>query len=88
MADRARGVVLRRGAVPGPRAAELVGCPLLGTLPALGRSRSLLDPGRPPRAVARVARGILRGLVEPAGRHGRDRTAVAAGATELLGMLP
>ncbi len=72
LADRPRGVVLRRGEVAGPRAAEVVGCPLLGTLPALGRGRPSLDPWRPPRAAARVATGIRRGLAEPVGRHDRD----------------
>jgi hypothetical protein len=62
LSDRPRGVVLRRGEVAGPRAAEVVGCPLLGTLPPLGRARPPLDPWRPPRAAARVATGILRGV--------------------------
>lgn len=56
------GLVARRGPVTGRDAAALVGCPLLGELPALGSTRVALDPGRPPRAVARVAAGVLRGL--------------------------
>lgn len=70
LADRPRGVVLRGRGVAGRRAAEAIGCPHLGTLPPLGRARVPLDAGRPPRAEARVAIGILRGLDERVGRHG------------------
>jgi MinD superfamily P-loop ATPase len=55
------GMVIRRDCVPGPEAAALVGCPLLGELPGL-RSPWALDAARLPRAHARVASGVLRGL--------------------------
>jgi hypothetical protein len=58
------GLVTRRGAVAAREAAELVGCPLLGELPSLSGSRFDPAPGRPPRAAARVAAGVLAGLVE------------------------
>ena len=60
--DVARGLVVRRSSVPGPDAAALVGCPLLGALPPLDRSPFELDPYRLPRAFARVAGGVLHGL--------------------------
>lgn len=56
------GLVARRGEVPARDAAGLVGCPLLGELPALGHSRAELRPERLPRAAARVAAGVLGGL--------------------------
>jgi hypothetical protein len=59
------GLVVRRGEVSADDAATLVGCPLLGELPALGGSRLELRPDRLPRAIARVAAGVLGGL----GRH-------------------
>ncbi|MFN2560734.1 MAG: pilus assembly protein FlpE [Jatrophihabitans sp.] len=55
------GVVVRRGEVDAGQAAQIVGCPLLGALPALRSSPFELDPGRLPRAAARVATGLLRG---------------------------
>jgi MinD superfamily P-loop ATPase len=60
--DVTAGLVVRRGEVPAAEVAALVGRPLLGELPALGASRASLTAGRPPRAVLRVATGILRGL--------------------------
>lgn len=57
----AAGVVVRRGDVPPRQAAELVGRPLLGELPALGIGRFQLRADRPPRALARVAAGVLSG---------------------------
>jgi hypothetical protein len=60
------GLVARRGEVAAREAAALVGCPLLGELPALGSSRSELRPHRLPRVPARVAAGVLGGLL-PAG---------------------
>jgi septum site-determining protein MinD len=65
------GVVVRRGEVDPRDAAELVGCPLLGTLPALDGSPFDLDPYRLPKAAARVAAGVLRGMV--ASPVGADR---------------
>jgi hypothetical protein len=56
------GLVLRRGEVPARDAAALVGCPLVGELPPLGRARTVLDPSRLPRSLARVAAGLLAGL--------------------------
>jgi Mrp family chromosome partitioning ATPase len=56
------GVVVRRGAVPARDAAELVGCRLLGELPALSGTPIDLDPDRLPRSAARVATGVLRGM--------------------------
>jgi secretion/DNA translocation related CpaE-like protein len=55
------GMVIRRDCVAGADAAALVGCPLLGELPA-NRSPWALDPARLPRAHARVASGVLHGL--------------------------
>ncbi len=64
------GLVARRGEVAAPYAAALVGCPLLGGLPALGGSRWVLHPHRLPRVAARVAAGVLGGLGQEAvGRH-------------------
>jgi MinD-like ATPase involved in chromosome partitioning or flagellar assembly len=60
--ELAAGVVVRRGAVPARQAAELVGRPLLGELPALGGAGIELRADRPPRAAARVAAGVLAGL--------------------------
>lgn len=56
------GVIVRRGEVDARDAAELVGCPLLGELPAMTGAALDLDPGRLPRAAVRVAAGVLRGL--------------------------
>jgi hypothetical protein len=56
------GVVVRRGDVKPRRAAEIVGCPLLGKLPTLRASPFELDPDRLPRAASRVAAGLLRGI--------------------------
>ena len=74
------GVVVRRGEVAAREAAALVGYPLLGEVPALGGSRVELDPGRLPRALTRVARGILAGLAAPAGQHLAPPRAGAYGA--------
>jgi secretion/DNA translocation related CpaE-like protein len=67
--DIPRGMVIRRNCVSGADAATLVGCSLLGELPAL-RSLWTLDAARPPRTHVRVAAGVLRGLgaarLEPA----------------------
>jgi hypothetical protein len=57
------GVVVRRGEVPSADAAELVGRPLLGELPALTGAQPPLDPLRLPRAAMRVASGVLDGLL-------------------------
>ncbi len=56
------GLVVRRGALAGERAAELVGAPLLGTLPALRRPLPDVDFERLPRGTAKVAAGVLGGL--------------------------
>ena len=63
------GLVARRGEVATQDAAALVGCPLLGELPALSSSRAELHPQRLPRAPARVAAGVLSGLRSADGRH-------------------
>lgn len=68
------GLVARRGQVPAADAAELVGCPLLGELPALAGSRVELHPYRLPRSAARVAAGVLSGV----GGAGAGRRAVPA----------
>jgi MinD-like ATPase involved in chromosome partitioning or flagellar assembly len=71
------GLVVRRGEVTATAAADLVGCRLLGELSALDGSRLDLHPHRLPRAAARVAAGVLRGLDPvPVGRH----TSVAGAA--------
>ena len=73
------GVVVRRGEVGGVEASRVVGCRLLGTLPRLPRRRRPLDPHRLPGPTARVAAGVLSGLVGPAtGRRGRHALAVPA----------
>jgi MinD-like ATPase involved in chromosome partitioning or flagellar assembly len=56
------GMVMRRGALPGERAADLVGAPLLGTLPPVSRPLPELDFDRLPRGAAKVAAGVLGGL--------------------------
>lgn len=64
------GLVVRRGAIGGREAAELIGRPLLGELPSLGAAGFPgVDAGRLPRSHTRVAAGILRGLATP--RHAR-----------------
>ena len=60
-----RGLVCRRGEVAATDAARLVGLPLLGELPSLGRDRPVLNPHRMPSATSRVAAGVLRGLRAP-----------------------
>jgi sulfur transfer complex TusBCD TusB component (DsrH family) len=55
------GVVLRRGDIGARDAAEIVGRPLLGTLPPLRSAPLELNADRLPRAAARVATGLLRG---------------------------
>jgi hypothetical protein len=55
------GVVVRRGEIDARQAAQIVGCPLLGELPALRSSPFELDPDRLPKAAVRVAAGLLRG---------------------------
>lgn len=61
------GLVVRRGEVPGSHAAELVGVPLVGELPAAS-GRLTLDHRRLPRAARRVAAGVLAGVGGPADR--------------------
>jgi MinD-like ATPase involved in chromosome partitioning or flagellar assembly len=56
------GLICRRGEVAAVDAARLVGVPLLGELPPLGRNRMVLNSHRLPSAAARVAAGVLRGL--------------------------
>jgi hypothetical protein len=56
------GVVVRQGEVTGPAAADVVGAPLLGMLPALRPGAFVLDPERLPRRATLVARGVLAGL--------------------------
>jgi hypothetical protein len=60
--DVPRGLVVRRGPVAVESAAELIGAPLIGQLPPLSASQAPVDPDRLPRALARVAAGILAGL--------------------------
>lgn len=62
------GLVLRRGEVGPSEAARVVGRPVLGSLPPLPHAGRRLDPGRLPRASARVAAGVLAGLARPT-RH-------------------
>jgi len=59
--DVPRALVVRRGRVSAAQAAELIGIPLLGELPAAG-APGALDPDRLPRAAARLAAGVLDGL--------------------------
>ena len=59
------GVVLRRSRVSAAAAADVVGAPLLGELPSVAAA---VDAGRVPRAVGRLADGLLAGLAAPAAR--------------------
>jgi secretion/DNA translocation related CpaE-like protein len=56
------GLVLRRGPVAAAAAAQLIGAPLLGELPAIRAGGAALDPDRLPRAAERLASGVLLGL--------------------------
>jgi hypothetical protein len=55
------GVLVRRGAVHPESCAQLLGVPLLGSLPPL-HSGAPIDPHRLPRTTARVAAGLFAGL--------------------------
>jgi hypothetical protein len=55
------GVLLRPGDVPREEAALLLGRPVIGAVPTPARSVELAA-GRPPRALLRVASGVLDGL--------------------------
>jgi hypothetical protein len=58
------GLVLRRGLVGAAEAGRLVGVPLMGLVPRLrAPGDQLLNPRRPPVGLARVAAGILDGLM-------------------------
>jgi hypothetical protein len=61
------GVVVRRGEVPPDEASALVGAALLGVLPPMRASAADVDPRRLPRAAARVATGVLAGLLAETG---------------------
>lgn len=56
------GLVLRRGPVAAATAADLIGAPLLGELPAVRPSNLPLNGNRLPRAAERIASGLLLGL--------------------------
>jgi MinD-like ATPase involved in chromosome partitioning or flagellar assembly len=56
------GLVCRRGEVASADAARLVGVPLLGELPRMGRPRMVLNSHHLPSGAGRVAAGVLRGL--------------------------
>lgn len=56
------GLVVRRGGLRPRQAAALVGAPLVGVLPSLRGRSPTLDALHLPRAVSRVARGVLVGL--------------------------
>ena len=72
--DVAVGLVVRRGEVPLRESVALVGAPLLGVLPRFGGD---LASGRVPRAMTRLASGLLDGLA--AGGAARLRSVGAAG---------
>lgn len=59
LAGIAVGLLMRRGEVPLAEAVALVGAPLLGVLPRFGGP---LASGRVPRAMTRLAAGLLDGL--------------------------
>jgi secretion/DNA translocation related CpaE-like protein len=62
------GIVVRRGDLAAGEIARMVSAPLLGTLPTMRSPVTLLDPQRLPRALTRVAAGVLAGTAEtPAG---------------------
>jgi MinD-like ATPase involved in chromosome partitioning or flagellar assembly len=65
--ETAAGAVLRRGSVSARQAAEAAGVPVLGLLPPLRPASGRLAGERLPGAMARVARGVLDGLVGGAG---------------------
>ncbi len=73
-----RVVVVARGARSvGARVAALIGAPLAATVPVhRGRDGSPLDPARPPRAMRRVASGLLQGLEQLDGPAERAESAV------------
>lgn len=56
------GLVLRRGPVAAPDAAQLIGAPLLGELPPVRNGAPPTDVSRLPRAAAKLATGLLLGL--------------------------
>jgi len=56
------GVVVHRGPVPSDEAAALLGLPLIGVLPPLTGGDRQIDLRRPPRALARLAAGVLDGV--------------------------
>ena len=61
--DPPTGLVLRRGSVSPGEAAALTDAPLIGVVPSLAASRfRVIDARRPPRALARVAAGVLDGV--------------------------
>jgi hypothetical protein len=58
------GLVLRRGSVAPDQAAPMTATALIGVVPALAASRDrVVDARRPPRALARMAAGVLDGVV-------------------------
>lgn len=78
------GVVVRHGEVAAAEAADLVGAPLLGELPALGSAMLTVDAGKPPRHLARVAAGVLVGVCGPT----RDRSRVRPAASGRHAVVP
>lgn len=90
--EHAVGAVLRRSATRGGftrwEVEELVGVPVLGTLPVVRRPRPVAVLGRVPRAHRRVAAGILAGVARGAptispvpGRTGGPATLTTASVT-------
>jgi hypothetical protein len=61
------GLVLRRGPVSASAAAQLIGAPLLGELPAVRAGSAPIDAHRLPRAAEKLASGVLLGLGVPIG---------------------
>jgi len=59
--DPPRGLVLRRGSVSPGEAAALIDMPLIGVVASVpaARTERVIDARRPPRALARVAAGVL-----------------------------
>lgn len=55
------GLIARRGELTAAAAADLVGLPLLGELPAATPGRFSLDVRHPPRAASRLAAGLIAG---------------------------
>jgi hypothetical protein len=75
------GLVVRGGSVSPAESAARTGIPLVGTMPVLPVSRDPgFDPRRPPRALARVASGVLEAMATLRDTADRERLPAVIGA--------